>query len=132
MKNAIGQALGEHQGAAGLRHVARVLDPRREHRRRRQRLAEVGQRTGLTTGDYKVRGWVKKGGNFDFTHFQIKTCPSCQAVGVALGSIGNWQQVETPSVHVTGGYVELGLHTKAAAGNSANFAHLDNVELITL
>jgi beta-glucanase (GH16 family) len=90
------------------------------------------QRSGLPAGDYKVRGWVKKGGNFDFTHFQIKTCPSCQAVGVALGSIGNWQQVETPSVHVTGGYVEFGLHTKASAGNSASFAHLDNVELIKL
>lgn len=90
------------------------------------------QRSGLPAGDYKVRGWVKKGGNFDFSRFQIKTCGNCAATGVALGSIGNWTQIETPTVHVTDGYVEFGLHTKASAGNSANFTHLDNVELIKL
>jgi hypothetical protein len=75
---------------------------------------------------------VRKGGNFDFSRFQVKTCGSCGAAGVTLGSAGGWTQVETPVVHVTDGYLEFGLHTKASAGNSANFTHLDGVELIRL
>ncbi len=89
-------------------------------------------RSGLPTGDYKVRAWVRKGGNFDFSRLQVKTCGSCGPAYTTLGSHGNWTLVETPAIHVTGGYLEFGLHTKASAGNSANFTHLDNVGLIRL
>lgn len=89
-------------------------------------------RTGLANGKYKVRGWVRKGGNFDFSRLQVKTCSSCAVSAKTLGSYGSWTQVETPVVNVTNGYLEFGLHTKASVGNSANFTHLDGVELILL
>ena len=40
--------------------------------------------------------------------------------------------IETPAIRVTGGYLELGFHTKATSGNPANFIHMDSVELIRL
>lgn len=89
-------------------------------------------RTGLAAGDYKVRAWVRKGGNYDFSRLQAKTCGSCGAAATTIGTFGGWTLVETPVVHVTDGYLEFGLHTKASAGNSANFTHLDGVELIRL
>lgn len=89
-------------------------------------------RTGLAAGDYKVRAWVRKGGNFDFSRLQAKTCGSCGAAYTTIGSFGDWTLVETPAIHVTDGYLEFGLHTRASAGNSANFTHLDGVELVRL
>jgi hypothetical protein len=40
--------------------------------------------------------------------------------------------VETPPIYVSGGYLELGFHTRASSGNPANFIHMDDVELIPL
>ncbi|WPB74915.1 glycoside hydrolase family 16 protein [Archangium violaceum] len=89
-------------------------------------------RTGLATGNYKVRAWVRKGGGFDIARLQAKTCGSCGPVFTNLGTYGNWALVETPSIYVSGGYLELGFHTRASVGNSANFIHMDDVELIRL
>ena len=84
--------------------------------------------SGLSNGTYKVRGWVRKGGDFGFSRLQVKTCASCSPAATALGTYSAWTQVETPSISVTAGYLEFGLHTQATSGSS--FVHLDDVELI--
>ncbi|WP_437722395.1 glycoside hydrolase family 16 protein [Sorangium sp. So ce861] len=89
-------------------------------------------RSGLAAGDYKVRAWVKKGGSYDFSRLQAKTCGSCSPTYTTIGTHGAWTQIETPAIHVTGGYLEFGFHTKATAGNPASFIHMDSVELIRL
>ncbi|WNG48626.1 glycoside hydrolase family 16 protein [Archangium minus] len=89
-------------------------------------------RSGLAAGNYKVRAWVRKGGGFDLARLQAKTCGSCSPVFTDLGSYGNWTLVETPAIYVSGGYLELGFHTRLSSGNSANYIHMDDVELIRL
>ncbi|WP_224364521.1 glycoside hydrolase family 16 protein [Hyalangium versicolor] len=88
--------------------------------------------SGLASGNYKVRAWIRKGGAYDFSRIQAKTCASCNPVYTDLGTYGSWTLVETPAISVTGGYLEFGFHTKLSAGNSANFVHMDDVELIKL
>ncbi|MCP3162199.1 glycoside hydrolase family 71/99-like protein [Myxococcus qinghaiensis] len=85
--------------------------------------------TGLPSGSYKASAWVRKGGDFGFAHLQVKTCVSCAPVFTSLGTHGSWTRVETPSISVTGGTLELGFHTQAPAQNGANFIHMDSVEL---
>ncbi|ABF93028.1 glycosyl hydrolase, family 16 [Myxococcus xanthus DK 1622] len=87
---------------------------------------------GLASGTYKVRAWVRKSGGFDLSRLQAKTCGECAPVFTNLGNHGDWTMVETPPISVTGGYLELGFHTRATSGNSANFIHMDDVELIRL
>jgi hypothetical protein len=89
-------------------------------------------RSGLATGNYKVRAWVRKAGGFDIARLQAKTCASCAPVFTDLGTYGSWTLVETPAIYVSGGYLELGFHTRASVGNPANFIHMDDVELIRL
>jgi beta-glucanase (GH16 family) len=89
-------------------------------------------RSGLASGSYKVRAWVRKGGTFDLARLQVKTCGSCAPVFTDLGTYGSWTLVETPALSVSGGYLELGFHTRASVGNSANYIHMDDVELIPL
>lgn len=43
-----------------------------------------------------------------------------------------WNNWSPNGTGASGGLVEFGLHTKASAGNSASFAHLDSVELTAL
>ncbi|MBL0697193.1 glycoside hydrolase family 16 protein [Comamonas sp. JC664] len=89
-------------------------------------------KSGLPSGNYRVRAWVRKSGGFDIARLQAKTCGECAPVFTNLGTYGSYTLVETPSISVTGGYLELGFHTRAASGNSANFIHMDDVELIRL
>ncbi|PTL84818.1 family 16 glycosylhydrolase [Vitiosangium sp. GDMCC 1.1324] len=89
-------------------------------------------KSGLASGNYKVRAWVRKGGAYDIARLQAKTCASCAPVYTDLGTYGSWTLVETPAISVTGGYLELGFHTRLSAGNSANYIHMDDVELIRL
>lgn len=86
--------------------------------------------SGLPAGTYKLRAWVRKGGSFDISRLQAKTCGSCSPVFTSLGTYGGFTLVETPTLSVTGGYLEYGLHTQAKTGNGANFIHLDDVELV--
>ena len=88
--------------------------------------------SGLAAGTYKVRAWVRKGGAFELARLQAKTCGACAPVFTSLGSYGSWTLVETPSIAVTGGYLELGFHTQATTGNGASFIHMDDVEVIRL
>ncbi|WP_420718318.1 glycoside hydrolase family 16 protein [Pyxidicoccus sp. MSG2] len=88
--------------------------------------------SGLPSGNYRVRGWVRKGGAFDIARIQAKTCGGCAPVYTDLGTYGAWTLVETPAISVTGGSLELGFHTRATVGNSGNFIHMDDVELIRL
>lgn len=88
--------------------------------------------SGLASGNYKVRAWVRKAGGFDLARIQAKTCASCGPVFTDLGTYGAWTLVETPAINVTGGYLELGFHTRATTGNGANFIHMDDVELVRL
>ena len=83
---------------------------------------------GLPNGTYRVRGQVRKGGAFGFSRLQAKTCASCTPAATDLGTYSAWTQVDSPSIAVTAGYLEIGLHTQATSGSS--FVHLDNVELI--
>lgn len=89
-------------------------------------------RSGLPAGNYKVRAWVRKGGAFNIARLQAKTCGSCAPVYTNLGTYGSWTLVETPSIYVSGGSLELGFHTQLTSGNSANYIHMDDVELIAL
>jgi beta-glucanase (GH16 family) len=89
-------------------------------------------RSGLATGNYKVRAWVRKAGGFDIARLQAKTCGSCAPVYTDLGTYGSWTLVETPAIYVSGGYLELGFHTRASVGNPGNFIHMDDVEVIRL
>lgn len=89
-------------------------------------------RAGLPSGNYKVRAWVRKGGSFNIARLQAKTCGGCAPVYVNLGTYGGYTLVETPSIFVSGGSLELGFHTQATSGNAANFIHMDDVELIAL
>ncbi|MCY1044225.1 glycoside hydrolase family 71/99-like protein [Corallococcus sp. bb12-1] len=88
--------------------------------------------SGLASGNYKVRAWVRKGGGFDMARFQVKACTSCTFAFTTLGTYGDWTQVETPAVSVTGGFLEFGFHTRALTGNTANFIHMDDVSIIKL
>ncbi|NOK17664.1 glycoside hydrolase family 16 protein [Corallococcus carmarthensis] len=89
-------------------------------------------KTGLASGNYKLRAWFRKGGTFDFARFQVKTCGDCAAAITNLGTYGNYTLLETPAVNVTNGYLEFGLHSKSPAHNGSNFIHMDDVELIKL
>lgn len=89
-------------------------------------------KSGLASGNYKVRAWVRKGGAFNISRLQAKTCATCAPAFTDLGTYGNWTLVETPAISVTQGYLEFGFHTQLTAGNSANFIHMDDVELIKL
>lgn len=88
--------------------------------------------SGLASGNYKVRAWVRKGGSFELARIQAKTCGSCAPAFTELGTYGAWTLVESPAISVTGGYLELGFHTRATTGNGANFIHMDDVELVRL
>jgi beta-glucanase (GH16 family) len=88
--------------------------------------------SGLPSGNYKVRAWIRKGGAFDISRIQAKTCASCNPVYTDLGTYGSWTLVETPSISVTGGYLEFGFHTRLGTGNPASFVHMDDFELIKL
>jgi hypothetical protein len=83
---------------------------------------------GIPNGDYRVRAWVRKGGDFGFSRLQAKTCASCTPAATNLGTYSSWTQLETPTIAVTAGYLEFGLHTQAFTGSS--FVHLDDVQLI--
>lgn len=89
-------------------------------------------RSGLAAGNYKVRAWIRKGGGFNIARLQAKTCASCAPSYTNLGTYGNWTLVETPSIAVSGGYLEFGFHTQLTPGNGANYIHMDDVELIKL
>ncbi|MCP3135949.1 glycoside hydrolase family 71/99-like protein [Pyxidicoccus sp. QH1ED-7-1] len=86
--------------------------------------------SGLAPGNYKVRAWVRKGGDFEFARLQVQTCGGCPPVFTLLGTYGGWTQVETPSISVTGGFLEVGFHSRAPAANGASFIHMDSVELL--
>lgn len=88
--------------------------------------------SGLPAGNYKVRAWVRKGGSFDISRLQAKTCGACPPVYTTLGSYPGYSLVETPAISVTGGYLEFGFHTQAKSGNGANFIHMDDIELLRL
>lgn len=88
--------------------------------------------SGLASGNYKVRAWVRKGGAFAFSRLQAKTCGGCAPTYTDLGTYGGWTQVETPSIAVTGGYLEFGFHTRETNSGGADFVHMDDVELIKL
>lgn len=88
--------------------------------------------SGLASGNYKVRAWVRKGGTFNTARLQAKTCASCAPAYVNLGTYGSWTLVETPVINVTGGYLEFGFHTNSPTGNGSNYIHMDDVELIKL
>lgn len=62
----------------------------------------------------------------------LNRCSSCGAAYTRIGTSGGWAQVEAPSIHVTDGYLEFGLHTRASVENSANFTHPDSVEQVRL
>jgi len=84
--------------------------------------------SGISNGNYRVRAWVRKGGDFGFSRLQAKTCADCTPAATNLGTYGNWTQLETPTIAVTAGYLEFGLHTQAFTGSS--FVHLDDVQII--
>ena len=75
---------------------------------------------------------LRASGSFELARLQAKTCGACAPVFTSLGSYGSWTLVETPSIAVTGGYLELGFHTQATTGNGASFIHMDDVELVRL
>jgi len=89
-------------------------------------------KSGLASGDYKVRAWVRKGGGFNIARLQAKTCGGCAPAYTDLGTYGAWTQVETPVITVTGGYLELGFHSQLTPGDSASYIHMDDVELMKL
>lgn len=89
-------------------------------------------KTGLANGNYKVRAWVRKGGTFNISRLQGKTSGSAAPVYTSLGTYGSWTLVETPTINVTSGYLEFGFHTQATTGNSANFIHMDDVEIVKI
>lgn len=82
----------------------------------------------IPNGNYRVRAWVRKGGDFHFSRLQAKVCAECTPAATELGTYGNWTQLETPTIAVTAGYIEFGLHTKATSGSS--YVHLDDVQVI--
>ncbi|AGC43808.1 glucosyl hydrolase [Myxococcus stipitatus DSM 14675] len=88
--------------------------------------------SGLPSGNYKVRAWVRKGGTFDLARIQAKTCAQCAPAFTDLGTSGAWTQVESPAISVTGGSLEVGFHSRVTAGNGASFIHMDDVELVRL
>ena len=89
-------------------------------------------KSGLPAGSYKVRAFVRKGGAFNVSRLQAKTCGGCAPVYTSLGTYGGFTRVETPAIWVGGGYLEFGFHTQATTGNGANFIHMDDVELIRM
>lgn len=89
-------------------------------------------KSGLASGNYKVRAWVRKSGAFNFSRLQIKTCASCAPAATTLGNYGAWTLVETPAISVTGGYVEFGFHSQSSATDSSPALHADDVELIKI
>ncbi|WP_224362307.1 glycoside hydrolase family 71/99-like protein [Hyalangium versicolor] len=89
-------------------------------------------RSGLANGNYKLRAWVKAGGSFGFARIQVKTCASCTPLYTSLGTYSNWTQVETPTISVTGGYLEYGFHTQVTQSGGASYVNMDDVELVKL
>ncbi|MBM7118771.1 glycoside hydrolase family 16 protein [Archangium primigenium] len=89
-------------------------------------------KTGLANGSYKVRAWVRKGGNFPIARLQGKTSGSAAPVYTNLGTYSGWTLVETPTINVTSGYLEFGFHTQATTADGANFVHMDDVEIVKL
>ncbi|WP_434385578.1 glycoside hydrolase family 71/99-like protein [Melittangium boletus] len=86
------------------------------------------QLSGIPNGNYRVRAQVRKGGDFGFSRLQGKTSATATPVSTDLGTYSNWTQIETPTIAVTAGYLEFGLHTQATTGSS--FVHLDDVQVI--
>lgn len=89
-------------------------------------------KSGLASGNYKVRAWVRKGGRFNLARLQAKTSPEGAPTYTDLGTYEGWTLVETPAIAVSGGYLELGFHSQLTPGDSASFIHMDDVELIKL
>ena len=87
-------------------------------------------KSGLASGNYKVRAWVRKGGSFNLARLQAKTSPEGTPTYTDLGTYDGWTLVETPAIAVSRGYLELGFHSRLTQGNSANYIHMDDVELI--
>ncbi|MFP2907864.1 glycoside hydrolase family 71/99-like protein [Pyxidicoccus sp. 3LFB2] len=88
--------------------------------------------SGLAPGNYKLRAWVRKGGDFNSVRLQVQTCGGCTPVFTTLGTYAGWTQVETPSIAVSAGYLEVGFHSRAPSANGASFVHMDGVELLKL
>lgn len=89
-------------------------------------------KSGLASGNYKVRAWVRKGGDFHLARLQAKTSGEGAPTYTDLGTYDAWTLVETPPIAVSGGYLEFGFHSRRMPGNSVNYIHMDDVELIKL
>ena len=85
--------------------------------------------TGLATGTYTFRAWVRSSGGQAIAQLQAKNYGGAQlsaAIGATNGN--NWALVEIANISVSNGSAEIGFYSKATAGQSIYF---DDVEFIS-
>lgn len=84
------------------------------------------KRTGLTNGTYRLTAWVLNGGGQNDVYLYAKGHGGPDLTQDLPVSASSWVKVTIDDIHVTTGYLELGVYSNANAGNWMN---LDNVVL---
>jgi len=82
--------------------------------------------TGLSNGTYTLRVWTKSTGGQNTVQLQAKNYGNNTRTA-AIGASNSWTQVEISGIQVTNGQCEVGIYSKASAGQALYF---DDVELV--
>lgn len=81
-------------------------------------------RTGLASGNYTLRAWVRSTGGQSVGEMLVKNFGGTQR-SLDIRGYTNWTQVSIPNVNVTNGQAEIGFHTAAGA---YQYLYFDDVE----
>ncbi|GAC1593727.1 MAG: glycosyl hydrolase 53 family protein [Hymenobacter sp.] len=81
-------------------------------------------KTGLTTGSYTLKAWVRNGGGQKACQLYAKNFGGPE-LDYILPVASAWTQIQITGIQVTNGQCEVGLWSDANAGN---YCSLDNVE----
>ncbi|SMB79894.1 family 16 glycosylhydrolase [Deinococcus hopiensis] len=81
-------------------------------------------KTGLATGNYTLRAWVRSTGGQSVGEMLVKNFGGTQR-SLDIRGYTNWTQVSIPNVYVTNGQAEIGFHTTAGA---YQYLYFDDVE----
>ena len=73
--------------------------------------------TGLANGTYTLSAWVKSSGGQNTTQLQAKNYGGAALTAAIGASAGAWVQVAIQNIRVTNGQCEIGVYSKANAGN---------------
>ena len=82
---------------------------------------------GLPNGIYTLSAWVKSSGGQNTAQLQAKNYGGADVATAIGASPGAWAQVIVKNISVTNGQCEIGIYSKASAGN---WLHFDDFALV--